>query len=983
MNYKDFSSKIKSKYPDYSDMDDLELAQKMVAKYPEYSDVQFDNEPAPKDPVQSSGIGGYWTEDLPNAAKGIATRTMQRAGRVEQPTELGSAALRATGAKGTLGEFVEGTAGAPERIGRLVGGAAGTIGDVAGTAIGLAGKGVDRLAGGKLSAAAKPALEGVAKGVGGLKPIQAAANWYDKQSPAAKANYGSAVDMTELIGMGTAPGAAKVARKVTGEAIEGAGNIVEKAGKGVMKGQLKIEKPLARALGPNIDEAKNRIVNAISKHKLQSTTGNFEKLASKADDLYGQLAGKADEAIETFVKKNPGQKIDSPDLFGQIENEIISGGAIPLGKEDQALKELNKIFDAAIKYGYTGEAGKVDLQELVTLKRALNPDGKLFKKGPQNIELDPINSQLRENLYLKIVETIENQVPEAARLNREARDVRFVRDAAEAASARIKNRNKVFDATSLVLGTGGTAGAMASGNLGPLVATGAAILANKVAGQGRGASALISTGKGIGALGKAIQPAPAGRTAVRSAQGFADNVIPMRTGGSMNPKEALEQALQPAALSKQQKPSLKSMLTNERGTIGGGSVNPQVKSENFKKWSNNAPVVKMGQADYYRFETGKPVVVEGLHGSDKVFTKFDDVELGQNTGAKSAKQGHFFTDQPDVAEFYPAYSEDAIYQDLKRTILPETKRVKSEIAQGGETVRRVDFGDDRGKQILVDVKFTNGGKASHEINVNNLNDLSDDEAIKIAKDKITKVGYGRNVEIAPAKYDIGKIASRQRAIETELEDILFDSTDRVSKYLENNKDFFLSGDPEVTKFFETTNMPYKTRRQLVNLRAEYAKNQNDLEMLRKMFDKHQHSKRKLAGSSEDEVWEGVDYELKPNVSKNYIKFNNPLVYDYKGKGYRDVSYAEVIATAKAQGRDGVILRNTSDPYKTNIFVALDANNSQIKSATGNSGAFSPTNPDIRGNSGLKMLGSMSGMGAAGLTGFAAFKAAQKKKDGRR
>jgi GGDEF domain-containing protein len=43
MNYKDFSSKIKTKYPDYADMDDRTLAEKMVAKYPEYSDVTFDD----------------------------------------------------------------------------------------------------------------------------------------------------------------------------------------------------------------------------------------------------------------------------------------------------------------------------------------------------------------------------------------------------------------------------------------------------------------------------------------------------------------------------------------------------------------------------------------------------------------------------------------------------------------------------------------------------------------------------------------------------------------------------------------------------------------------------------------------------------------------------------------------------------------------------------------------------------------------------
>jgi hypothetical protein len=43
MNYTEFSKKIKTKYPQYADMDDYELAQKMVAKYPkQYNDVTFD-----------------------------------------------------------------------------------------------------------------------------------------------------------------------------------------------------------------------------------------------------------------------------------------------------------------------------------------------------------------------------------------------------------------------------------------------------------------------------------------------------------------------------------------------------------------------------------------------------------------------------------------------------------------------------------------------------------------------------------------------------------------------------------------------------------------------------------------------------------------------------------------------------------------------------------------------------------------------------
>lgn len=45
MDYNTFAENIKTKYPQYQDMDNKELAQKMVAKYPEYKDVSFDSAP--------------------------------------------------------------------------------------------------------------------------------------------------------------------------------------------------------------------------------------------------------------------------------------------------------------------------------------------------------------------------------------------------------------------------------------------------------------------------------------------------------------------------------------------------------------------------------------------------------------------------------------------------------------------------------------------------------------------------------------------------------------------------------------------------------------------------------------------------------------------------------------------------------------------------------------------------------------------------
>ena len=49
MNYNEFAQKIKTKYPQYADMDDLELTQKMIAKYPEYKEqVVFDKVEKPQ-----------------------------------------------------------------------------------------------------------------------------------------------------------------------------------------------------------------------------------------------------------------------------------------------------------------------------------------------------------------------------------------------------------------------------------------------------------------------------------------------------------------------------------------------------------------------------------------------------------------------------------------------------------------------------------------------------------------------------------------------------------------------------------------------------------------------------------------------------------------------------------------------------------------------------------------------------------------------
>ena len=88
----------------------------------------------------------------------------------------------------------------------------------------------------------------------------------------------------------------------------------------------------------------------------------------------------------------------------------------------------------------------------------------------------------------------------------------------------------------------------------------------------------------------------------------------------------------------------------------------------------------------------------------------------------------------------------------------------------------------------------------------------------------------------------------------------------------------------------------------------------------------------------------------------FIKLENPLIVDAGGANWRDAQRrgrtSDVIEEARAAGHDGVVIRNVKDNYNndtktrpTDTYVVFDS--TQIKSATENTGAFDPENPDIR------------------------------------
>lgn len=123
----------------------------------------------------------------------------------------------------------------------------------------------------------------------------------------------------------------------------------------------------------------------------------------------------------------------------------------------------------------------------------------------------------------------------------------------------------------------------------------------------------------------------------------------------------------------------------------------------YKKTLENVreSLLKPGYTPPPQFETGKPVTVKAYHGSPKGdITEFKDEYLGQNTGANSAKLGHFFAGNPNTSDSYvgslpdprnEAYDEignltDPEYEALREVFLnqpsPFTAKMGVEVKPG-------------------------------------------------------------------------------------------------------------------------------------------------------------------------------------------------------------------------------------------------------------------------------------------------------------
>lgn len=161
----------------------------------------------------------------------------------------------------------------------------------------------------------------------------------------------------------------------------------------------------------------------------------------------------------------------------------------------------------------------------------------------------------------------------------------------------------------------------------------------------------------------------------------------------------------------------------------------QTNTENFKRWSNDAPLVTSAQAEEYDFKTGQKIVVEAYHGTkrpDRVGTKFlkkratsgpmafhtSDPSLASNYATGKQDTSLANEDQDYANWFKVKLPGDRSTIDLVRSWYRLTPEQKNTIA---ERAPRVMFGedqlDDGGNVIELGPEDHDSGTGSYDYNL--------------------------------------------------------------------------------------------------------------------------------------------------------------------------------------------------------------------------------------------------------------------------
>ncbi len=301
------------------------------------------------------------------------------------------------------------------------------------------------------------------------------------------------------------------------------------------------------------------------------------------------------------------------------------------------------------------------------------------------------------------------------------------------------------------------------------------------------------------------------------------------------------------------------------------------------------------------------------HGSRGNIESFAKETLGGSTGAGSAKLAHFFASSPKTASDYAQASNNALQL---RSSLEEQKANKDM----EDFVLRVSekYGD--GWDLKLNKKEI---KEQAELRVRESKAIEDFQRSIEAADH--KIKY-REYEIEQAQNNVKylehslktkayeKKNKEQQAYADKLKSLLdnteFVKTDKgweVIKKDTKEKIPNIHGSAFEAMKFNHYDSEERVRERIAKIESyikdnSRAKIKEDLAESKNILEEMKADHRKNLEGTEGQT-----------VYRTVLKMKNPLIVDFKGAEYREVTYRKILETAKENGYDGVIFKNTHDP----------------------------------------------------------------------
>lgn len=299
-----------------------------------------------------------------------------------------------------------------------------------------------------------------------------------------------------------------------------------------------------------------------------------------------------------------------------------------------------------------------------------------------------------------------------------------------------------------------------------------------------------------------------------------------------------------------------------------------------------------------------------FHGSRGVIDAFSSETLGSSTGAGSAKMAHFFASSPTLASDYAKASNTRKTLEIERRWGQNEKEIELFKKQ-----KRDKYGP---KWVS---KLTKEEKAKRS----ELNKEKKD-IISLQEEQITKTSnYSSfiDTDIKRTKEQIEEVnrlikegdqddVKRYREIILEYESMLAKdvSSEKIDRYRYLYKD--AKGDVIVNSRTNEDGRTFYSPAQIeIKLKKAktYVKNRTDKKKLRVDLKNLQKELEILEDTKRYNETENLGEVVYPV----YLKMRNPMIVDFKGAPYREVTYRELLEKAKERGHDSVVFKNTFDP----------------------------------------------------------------------